>query len=251
MGHLWTVCLHCPGCPAAAVEHHGTAAAPTPAGERNAAGEGQTDTRPAPARWHPLLAPEPQQHVSCAHRHSANGTAPVTKGKGEQKSIMVRVALSHFREVKMGERVRWGESHRRKTVPAVLALVTVSKESQFKYNGHQRSSAADVVCLLNHPFIEGLLIQYPQVRPCFGLVFWGFFVVVGFSGFFLNYPVNVDPVCSTVASSLQHLAPFFPPLFPMLSSWVVTTETSNALGQGFTQAAAQQGTNLCRRPKLY
>lgn len=128
---------------------------------------------------------------------------------------MVRVALSHFREVKMGERVRWGESHRRKTVPAVLALVTVSKESQFKYNGHQRSSAADVVCLLNHPFIEGLLIQYPQVRPCFGLVFWVFFCRCWVFRVFFKLPCQCGPCvqyrsflpsasCSFFPSSVSH-----------------------------------------------
>ena len=64
----------------------------------------------------------------------------------------------------------------------------------------------------------------------------GFFVVVfGVWVFFFKYHVNADPVCSAIASSLQLLPPFFPSSAShALLLGPVTTETADALGQGFT-----------------
>lgn len=63
----------------------------------------------------------------------------------------------------------------------------------------------------------------------FWFSFLGFFCRCWVFRVFLNYPVNADPVCSTVASSLQPLALFFPPLFPMLSGWVQSQQRLQTL----------------------
>lgn len=134
------------------LEHHGTAAAPAPAGERNADGEGQTDTHLPPA-----------QGTHCHHLSQSStspepmGTAPMGQVQwGREKKCYDRCCLVMLQRSEDRESVGQGESYSQdvKHYMPVLVLVTISRES------HQRSSAAVVVCFLNHLCIEGLVKEH-------------------------------------------------------------------------------------------
>lgn len=206
------------------LEHHSTAAAPAPAGERNTAGEGQTDTHQS------STSPEP------------TGTAPMGQVQwGREKQRYDLCCLVTLQRSEDGESIGQGESYSQdmKQYVPVLALVTVSRES------HQRSSAAVVFCFLNHLFIEGLVIQHRYTGLCF-VSFAVLVLLVCLLIFCFNCCVHADTVCGAVVS---------PSLSPSSASHTllgpITTEIANPSGQGFMQAAAWWGADLCRRPTLH
>lgn len=158
-GYLWTVCLHCPRHPATAMTQSTRAQqlhqlllerGMQPGKDR------QTHNHPQPGGTHcyhlsqsstGLLHPQARcQWYSCSEEGKR-------RTKKQHYGLCCLVTLQRSED---GKRVGQAESYSRDVKQSVplLAFVTVREENQFKYNG-QRSSVADVVCFLNHPFIEG------------------------------------------------------------------------------------------------
>lgn len=82
------------------------------------------------------------------------------KETGEQHpGILVHVALSHFRGVKMEKE---SDKKNNKETSSCSADFSHSKQRKpIEHNGHYKSSkAADVVCFTNYPFVEGVVIHH-------------------------------------------------------------------------------------------
>jgi len=142
------------------LEHRSTATAPTPAAKGSAAEDAWMDRRTH-------NCPQPGGIPCLCLSQSSTSPAPVGTAptgqlrQGRQKEKKTKCYgpcfLITLQRSENGGRARRGESHSRdvKQHVPVPALGTVSEESQFSYNGYERSSAADVVCFLNHPLLRG------------------------------------------------------------------------------------------------